>query len=402
MVSQPVSRDPPAMFWFIPTQGDGAYFGSNRRQRPPDFRYFKEIATAADRLGYGGVLLPTGQNCEDSWITASGLAVATETLRYLVALRPGVTSPAFAARQTAALDRLSEGRLLLNVVVGGDAVELAGDGLFIAHDERYAQAAEFIEIWRRMLAGESVTFEGRHYRVEGARLDFAPVQAPRPPLYFGGSSEAGQDLAVEEVDTYLTWGEPPAGVAEKIAAVRAKAAARGRTLRFGLRIHIIVRETEDEAWAAANRLIAQVSDATIEAAQQRFATMDSVGQQRMAALHGGRRDRLVIGPNLWAGVGLVRKGAGTALVGDPKSVAARLREYQDLGVDTFICSGYPHLEEAYRVAELVFPELGIGRAPRGANAPRRTPQGTGLRNNGTFGSGWPATEPDPAARRSSP
>ncbi len=388
---------PPTLFWFIPTQGDGAYFGSNRRQRPPDFRYFKEIATAVDRLGYGGVLLPTGQNCEDSWITAAGLATVTEHLKYLVALRPGVTSPAFAARQTAALDRLSGGRLLLNVVVGGDAVELAGDGLFLPHDERYAQAAEFIAIWRRMLAGETVDFTGRHYRVEGARLDFAPVQAPRPPLYFGGSSEAGQDLAVDEVDMYLTWGEPPAGVAEKVAAVRAKAAARGRTLRFGLRVHIIVRETEDEAWAAADRLLRDVSDATIAAAQARFATMDSVGQRRMAALHGGRRDRLVIGPNLWAGVGLVRKGAGTALVGDPKSVAARLREYQALGVDTFICSGYPHLEEAYRVAELVFPELGVGHTHRDADEPRAPAQGAGLRNSGTFGSGWPASEPGPAA-----
>lgn len=359
MAEPSTSRTPPNMFWFIPTHGDGAYFGSNRQQRPPDFRYFKEIATAVDRLGYGGVLLPTGQSCEDSWIVATGLAAVTDDLKYLVALRPGVTSPAFAARQTAALDRLSNGRLLLNVVVGGDASELAGDGVFLPHDERYAQAAEFLAIWRRLLAGESVDFHGKHYRVESGRLDFSSIQEPRPPLYFGGSSDAGQDLAADECDLYLTWGEPPADVAQKIAAVRKKAAARGRKMRFGLRIHIIVRETEDEAWAAANRLISEVSDSAIEAAQKRFATMDSVGQQRMAALHGGRRDRLVVGPNLWAGVGLVRKGAGTALVGDPKSVAARLREYQDIGVETFICSGYPHLEESYRVAELVFPELGI-------------------------------------------
>lgn len=359
MALQSANRVPPNMFWFIPTHGDGAYFGSNRQQRPPDFRYFKEIATAVDRLGYGGVLLPTGQSCEDSWIVATGLATVTERLKYLVALRPGVTSPAFAARQTAALDRLSEGRLLLNVVVGGDPVELAGDGVFIPHDERYAQADEFLQIWSRLLGGETVNFDGRYYKVEGGRLDFSPVQLPRPPVYFGGSSDAGQDLAADQVDLYLTWGERPADVAEKIEAVRKKAAARGRKIRFGLRIHIIVRETEDEAWAAANRLISEVSDAAIDAAQKRFAAMDSVGQRRMAELHGGRRDKLVIAPNLWAGVGLVRKGAGTALVGDPKTVAARLREYQDLGIDTFICSGYPHLEEAYRVSELVFPELGI-------------------------------------------
>ncbi len=359
---------PPHMFWFIPTHGDGAYFGSGRQQRPPDFRYFKEIATAVDRLGYGGVLLPTGQHCEDSWIVASGLAAVTEHLKYLVALRPGVTSPAFAARQTAALDRLSDGRLLLNVVVGGDAVELAGDGLFLPHDERYTQAAEFLAIWRRLMAGETVDFDGRYYKVDGARLDFAPVQQPRPPLYFGGSSDAGQELAADEVDMYLTWGEPPADVAEKIAAVRKRAAARGRTMRFGLRIHIIVRETEDEAWAAANRLISHLSDETIAATQKRFREeSDAVGQHRMAALHGGRRDKLEISPNLWAGIGLVRGGAGTALVGDAKTVAARIREYQALGIDTIVASGYPHLEEAYRVAELLFPELGI--RPDGRQVP---------------------------------
>ncbi|SHF07981.1 alkanesulfonate monooxygenase [Kaistia soli DSM 19436] len=356
------AANPLNFFWFIPTHGDGSYLGSETQQRPPEFAYFKEIAQAVDRLGFGGVLLPTGQACEDSWITAAGLATITERLKFLVALRPGVVSPTFAARQTAALDRLSNGRLLLNVVVGGNPAELAGDGVFLPHDQRYEQAAEFLEIWSRLLTGETVDFAGKHYRVEKARLDFPPVQAPRPPLYFGGSSDAGQDLAAEATELYLTWGEPPAGVGEKIAAVRAKAKARGRRLRFGIRLHFIVRETEEEAWRAADRLISRISDEQIDAAQARFTKeMDSVGQRRMAALHGGRRDRLVVSPNLWAGVGLVRGGAGTALVGTPEQVAERLAEYQALGIDTVIGSGYPHLEEAYRVAELLFPALGIDR-----------------------------------------
>ncbi|MBZ9935980.1 FMNH2-dependent alkanesulfonate monooxygenase [Mesorhizobium sp. BR1-1-16] len=357
------AADPLNFFWFIPTHGDGAYLGSETQQRPPEFAYFKEIAQAVDRLGFGGVLLPTGQACEDSWITAAGLATVTERLKFLVALRPGVVSPSFAARQTAALDRLSNGRLLLNVVVGGNPAELAGDGVFLPHDERYEQASEFLEIWSRLLAGETVDFAGKHYRVEKARLDFPPVQSPRPPLYFGGSSDAGQDLAAASTELYLTWGEPPAGVAEKIAGARARAEARGRKLRFGIRLHFIVRETEEEAWRAADRLISRISDAQIEAAQVRFTKdMDSVGQRRMAALHGGRRDRLVVSPNLWAGVGLVRGGAGTALVGTPEQIAERLAEYQALGIDTVIGSGYPHLEEAYRVAELLFPVLGIDRS----------------------------------------
>src|SRR5262249_25331658 len=142
-----------------------------------------------------------------------------------------------------------------------------------------------------------------------------------------------------------------------IIEMRRLAAERGRTLRFGIRLHAIVRETASLAWAAANDLIRYVDDARIAAAQKTFARFDSVGQQRMTSLHGGRRGQLEISPNLWAGVGLVRGGAGTALVGDPESVAERIREYAALGIDTFILSGYPHLEEAYRVAELLFPLL---------------------------------------------
>jgi alkanesulfonate monooxygenase len=352
-------------FWFIPTHGDGSYLGSEKLQRPADFGYFRQVATAVDQLGFGGVLLPTGQSCEDSWITAAGLAPLTERLKFLVALRPGVVTPAFAARQTAALDRLSNGRLLLNVVVGGNPVELAGDGVFLPHDERYAQAGEFLRIWRALLSGETVDFDGKYYQVKGGRLDFLPVQRPYPPLYFGGSSDAGQELAAEQTDLYLTWGEPVGQVTEKIAAARARAAKRGRKLRFGIRLHFIVRDTAEEAWAAADKLISRVTDAQIEAAQRRFlGEMDSVGQRRMAELHGGRRDKLLIAPNLWAGIGLVRGGAGTALVGDPESVAARIREYQAAGIDTIIGSGYPHLEEAYSVAERLFPALGIDRRVR--------------------------------------
>ena len=359
-LTRPDITRPLSMFWFIPTHGDGHYLGSERQQRPAEFPYFKQVAQAVDQLGYEGVLLPTGQSCEDSWITATGLATVTDRLKYLVALRPGVVTPAFAARQTAALDRLSNGRLLLNVVVGGNPVELAGDGVFLPHDERYAQADEFLKIWRGLLSGETMNFEGKYYKIQGGRLDFPPVQAPYPPLYFGGSSDAGQEIAAEHTDLYLTWGEPVAGVAEKIERARQKAAARGRKLRFGMRIHFIVRETSEEAWAAADRLISRVSDDQIAAAQKRFGEqMDSVGQRRMAELHGGRRDNLIVGPNLWAGVGLVRTGAGTSLVGTPEEVAERIREYQAVGIDTIIGSGYPHLEEAYRVAELLFPALGL-------------------------------------------
>jgi alkanesulfonate monooxygenase len=260
---------------------------------------------------------------------------------------------------TATLDRVSNGRLLINVVTGGDPVENKGDGIFLDHDARYAVTREFLGVYSDLLAGKTVNVEGQYIRIEDGRLLFRPLQSPRPPLYFGGSSDAGIDVAVDTVDKYLSWGEPPAQVAEKINRVRTVAASRGRKMSFGIRLHVIVRETNAEAWKAADQLIAHVTDETVASAQKIFARMDSVGQQRMAQLHGGRRDQLEISPNLWAGVGLVRGGAGTALVGDPQTVAARIREYQDVGIDTFIMSGYPHLEEAYRFAELVFPLLSL-------------------------------------------
>jgi alkanesulfonate monooxygenase len=287
------------------------------------------------------------------------VAPFTERLRYLVAVRPGLQSPTVAARMTATLDRITNGRLLVNVVTGGDPVENKGDGIFLGHDERYEVTREFLSVYSDLLSGKTVDVEGKHIHVEGGKLLFPPVQSPRPPLYFGGSSDAGIDVAVDAVDKYLTWGEPPALVAEKVAKVKAAAEARGRKLSFGIRLHVIVRETNEEAWRAANELIKHVSDDTIATAQKNFARMDSVGQQRMAQLHGGKRDRLEIAPNLWAGVGLVRGGAGTALVGDAQTVAARIKEYQDIGIDTFIMSGYPHLEEVYRFAELVFPLLSL-------------------------------------------
>lgn len=358
-----MSRPPLDFFWFIPTSGDGPYLGSTEGARAPDPRYLAEIARAADRLGYGGVLLPTGSGFEESFTVASYLAAVTERLKFLVAIRPGTASPTFYARLAAALDRVSGGRSLLNIVVGGNPVELAGDGIFLPHDTRYDHAREFFDVWESLIETGHADLDGKFIKVQGARLNYPPVQQPRPPLWFGGSSDAAIDFAADRVDTYLTWGEPPAQVGEKLDRVRKAAAARGREVKFGLRLHFIVRETEAEAWAAADRLISKLSDADIARAQTIMRHQsDSVGQARMNALNDGTRKGLEVSPNLWTGVGLVRGGAGTALVGTPEVVAERLREYQALGIDTVIGSGYPHLEEAYRVAELLFPALGIGTA----------------------------------------
>ena len=367
------------VLWFLPTHGDTRYLGTAKGARAATFDYFKQVAIAADSLGYEGVLLPTGRSCEDSWILASSLIDATRRLKFLVALRPGLMQPSQTARMAATLDRLSGGRLLVNLVTGGDPEELEGDGLFLGHAERYELSREFLTIWREILArshdGAAFDLDGKHLQVKGAKVLYPPVSRPYPPLFFGGSSEEAHELAAQKLDTYLTWGEPPAAVAEKVADIRRRAERHRRQLEFGIRLHVIVRETEEAAWQAAAELVSHLDDGVIAAAQEKFARMDSVGQRRMAELHGGRfnrdnvREGLEISPNLWAGVGLVRGGAGTALVGNPQQVAARLKEYADLGLTYFILSGYPHLEEAHRFAELVFPLLPLERGEDAA--PRR-------------------------------
>ncbi len=354
------------IFWFLPVHGDGPYLGSTDESRPATLAYLKRIAQAADQRGYHGVLVPCGKTCEEPYIVSAALIEATERLRFLVATRPSALTPTFAARLASSLDRLSGGRFYLNVVAGGDADELAGDGVFLDHDARYAHAVEFFSVWKRVLAGEIVDAAGTHVTVRGAQVPLPPVQRPHPPLFFGGSSPAGHAAVAEHFDTYLTWAEPPDAVAAKIADVRARAAAHGRTLSYGLRVNIIVRETEAEAWAAADRLISKVDRQAIDSAHSAFRRFESEGQRRMTEL--ASRADLVVSPNLWAGVGLVRGGAGTALVGNPQQVADRLLEYRALGIDAFVLSGYPHLEEAHRVADLLFPLLPVAAPPPVATA----------------------------------
>lgn len=358
-----MSKSPLDFLWFIPSAGDNTHLSHPETDRAPSPAYLREIALAADRLGYYGVLLPTGAHCADAWITAASIAPFTERLRFLVASRPGLTAPAEAIRQAAALDRLTGGRALMNIVTGGSPQALAADGLFLDHHERYVQTEEFLNIWRRLATGERVSHQGKYLSIDKGQLLFPFVQEPHAPIWFGGSSDIARDIAAEHVDVYLAWGEPPNQLKEVIDDVRERAARRGRKIRFGIRLHFIVRETESQAWDAANELIRYVTDDAIAAFQRAMSKgSDSVGQARMSALHNGSRANLEVSPNLWAGIGLVRTGAGTALVGDPDIIAQRLEEYAQIGIDTVIGSGYPHLEEAYRVAELLFPKLNLKHA----------------------------------------
>lgn len=355
----------PKFFWFLPTTGDsrsivgGSHASSNRDlpngYRAPSRRYLAEVARAADRLGYEGVLTPTGTWCEDAWLTSAALLAETGKLKFLVAFRPGLVPPTLAAQQTATLQRFSEGRVLLNVVSGSDDAEQRRFGDYLGHDERYARTAEFLQVVTSVWTQESVNFAGKYYTVEDARVSAPPD--PLPGIYFGGSSAAALPIAGQFADVYLTWGEPPQAAAAKIDKVRMEAAAHGRNIRFGIRLHTISRDTSAAAWAVANDLLDDLTAEQIAKATALHAKSESEGQRRMTALHGGRLDKLEIYPNLWAGVGLVRGGAGTALVGSHREVANLIREYHAVGFDEFILSGYPHLEEAYWFAEGVLPLL---------------------------------------------
>ncbi|MFI5428928.1 LLM class flavin-dependent oxidoreductase [Aeromicrobium sp. UC242_57] len=363
--------------WFLPTTGDsralvggghsvpsdlgraGGSIDTAGRFREPDLRYLAQVARTAEDLGFDAVLTPTGTPCEDAWVVASALIPQTERLKFLVALRPGLISPTLLAQMSSTFQRLSDNRLLLNVVVGGDPSEQLRFGDRVAKDDRYARAAEFLQVFREAFTEAGSSFTGDYYDVEDARTR---RPAPVPEIYLGGSSAAAGPVTAAHTDVYLTWGEPPAAVAEKIAWIRKLADEEGRTVRFGVRLHTISRDHSEQAWQIADAMLAELDPADVAKAQEALASSESEGQKRMRELHGGLTTytdarQLEVHPALWSGIGLMRSGAGTALVGSHTEVADLIEEYAAVGIEEFVMSGYPHIEEAYWFAEGVLPIL---------------------------------------------
>lgn len=372
----------PRFHWFLPPRGDAMAPNPVEVENAApaeattllDFQ--TEVALAAEEGGFTGVLTPVGIGCPDPWVVCSAVAARTTSLSFIVALRPSLQSATLTAQQADSFRRLHGGRVILNIVTGGNPAEQAGYGVHVPHDERYDITDEALRAIRPLLAGEQVDLEGRHLHLVGAQL---PEPTSQPvPIFFGGASAKAVEVAAAQADTYLLWGEPLADISDRIDAVRAAASAAGRELGFGLRIHVISRDTAEEAWQAAADIQATFDPESVAAVQAHKASMDSVGQARMGALHGTELtddvQDFVVGPNLWSGIGLMREGVGTALVGSHDEVADRLVEYAELGIDEFILSSYPHREEALRVGREVLPRV---RERLGETAPNATAPAVG-------------------------
>ncbi|MFJ5158655.1 LLM class flavin-dependent oxidoreductase [Pantoea sp. NPDC088449] len=361
------------LHWYLPTNGDSREIvgagddsqhiaGIGQDYRAATLDYLIDIARSAERLGFEGVLTPTGSWCEDAWLSTMAISQHTERLKFIVAFRPGFISPTLAAHQAATFQRLTQGRLLINVVTGGDPVEQRRYGDRLNHDQRYARSGEFIAAFKGVSAaranGQPFDFQGEHYQLDQATLLPSPWAVP--PVFFGGASAAAQQVAATHADTWLTWGEPLDQVAPRLAEVRAAAAVQGRTLSLGIRFHVISRDSEEDAWREAARLLQNVTPQRIHSAQTLLSRTESVGQQRMIALLNTIQAEQVtpenvraleIAPHIWSGYGLVRGGVGTALVGSHQQVADQIKAYHALGIDHFILSGQPHLEEAWWFGE---------------------------------------------------
>ncbi|GGR06814.1 LLM class flavin-dependent oxidoreductase [Deinococcus ruber] len=351
--------------WFLQLSRDGEFIGTREKPpRKPTLPYLQSLMQTAGEAGFDALLTATNYHSEHENYTAAVATLARTAASdpaLLIAVRPGMFHPAMYAKMLATLQNLFPGRVRLNIVTGSSPAENAMYGDFEAHAQRYERTREFMTILRQLWTAQPPqSYHSDLYAFEGAVLDPPPVQPI--PLYFGGASPAAQSIAADLADVYLMWGEREEMLAERMTQMRALEAQTGRPLRYGLRMHVVVRETEAEAHAAAERLISRVDPAVRAAFVASYAQVDGVGQQRQIEMLRGVDERLMVEPGLWAGIGMARSGVGVALIGDPQQIADKIRRYEDMGFTSFIFSGYPHLEEARRFGELVMPLLKGGQS----------------------------------------
>lgn len=366
------------VFWRIPTHGE-----PSSHRAPTPFRgewshgndntskaglggerfsyldYVAEIAHAAEISGFQGGLIPSFPMTDEPWAISALLARETSTFRFMIPFQPGFLNPVVAARMTASLQRATGGRALYNVITGGGGPSQLWWGDSAGHDDRYLRTTEFLDVVRGVWRGGPFSYQGKFYQVEGAGLAHPLSEQDFPEIYFSGSSDAALASASKHADYYLTWLEPFDALREKFRRVKEKTDALGRKIQCAVRVDIIARPTEEEAWDEVRKGFESVDKKTLD----QFLGLDGSDSVGAARQRGDRpttinsyRD-LITAPNIWSGFNLLRGGQTQGIVGSYEQVAQRLDDLVRLGADAFILASTPHLEEAYRVGEEVLPLL---------------------------------------------
>jgi alkanesulfonate monooxygenase len=356
MTVSPDTPPPCEVAWFSALcDDDYEFLGVPDPKLKSSYEHCRGIALAADELGFDNLLLPSGYALGvDSIAFGAAIAPQIKRMRLLAAIRAGEMWPPQLARQLASLDQMLGGRLTINII----SSDLPGETL--PSGPRYARTVEVMQILRTLLSGQPLDHQGEHYRL---KLDPPQIATPSgrcPPQYFGGLSPDAREAAARAADVFLMWPDRMEVVRDLIADMRQRAARHGRALKFGYRVHVVVRDTEAEARAAADRLLSKLDDQEGEAIRRRSLDSASVGVARQAELRQAAGDDGYVEDNLWTGIGRARSGCGAAIVGDPDQVLAKLNAYRDLGLEAFILSGYPHAAEADLFARHVLPRLNHG------------------------------------------
>jgi len=354
--------------WFLPTSGDTISYGDPVRLVAPSHEMFSRVVAAAEAARFEYLLVPVASTCWDAYITSAMMLGRSQTIRMLVAARPGYVNPVLLAKMISALDQLSGGRVAVNLIAGQSDVEAAQEGIIWSKQQRYEMMDEEVSILKALWTTPGkVDFEGRYHTLRGARISPRPLQLPHPRFYLGGGSRQAWEISAKHADVHLFWGDTTERIAANMRDIRALAAAHGRAekIGFGMRLQIACRATEAEAWDAAHELVRGVTEAQTRFIRTHYAS--SAANQRVQEL--ARTHGELIAPHLWTGITRVRPGAGIAIVGNPAQCADTLQKFIDLGCHSFCLSGYLHDEEAERFFRLVRPiliERNPGRMPASA------------------------------------
>ncbi len=350
--------------WFLPTSGDSTCLADPNQRIAQSPELFEEVVAAVDEGGFKYLLMPVNATCWEATVTASYYAARTKNVAPLIALRSGYCNPSLSAKMYATLDRLSGGRLCINLIAGISDDDTRADGILDSKQIRYEKMDEEVQIMKRLWASdEPIGFEGKHYQVNQV-IEPKPLQQPHPPFFLGGGSEQAMEISAKHSTVHLFWGDKPAVIADKIKDMRARAAKYGRedALGFGMRLQIVCADTEDEAWAEAHRLIAGATKFNLYNARDGQAAVESIrktseANQRVWQLLEESGEEMKIHPHLWTGISLVRSGAGIAVVGTPDQIAATLDEFVDAGCTSFCLSGFPHAKAARLFSSKVLPKF---------------------------------------------